>query len=248
MTSGNRRVRHRARVAGASILVAAGLVGLVGCGGSGGEATTVVVTETVGADSADPTTTEAAPIQDVVPAPAPMTLTGSGMRIVTVNIARSTPTVIAAKHTGSSNFIVEVLGEGGEMAINEIGSFRGQVVLASLAHGRHRVKVDADGAWSLRFTQPNPPANATAIPGSLSGKGQAVMWIRANEDESPIITGHHRGDSNFIVDIHSADGAGDENLFNEIGPFSGETTTDIPAGDYLVSVVADGSWSLRFAR
>jgi hypothetical protein len=41
---------------------------------------------------------------------------------------------------------------------------------------------------------------------------------------------------------------GEESLFNEIGAFSGETTTDIPAGPYMVSVQADGSWSLRFAR
>ena len=36
-------------------------------------------------------------------------------------------------------------------------------------------------------------------------------------------------------------------LFNEIGNFQGETLAEeMPAGDYLLAVQADGPWTIRF--
>ncbi len=250
MENDDRAPIRRRPVLAASLAMAliAGIVGLAGCGSGGSAAETVVVTETVAvADAASATATPAEGTSDS-PTPAAQTLSGSGMKVTSMTVARDTPVVIRGTHNGSSNFIVEILGDGGTTAFNEIGSYSGAVVMTDLSVGKHRVKVDADGAWTLKITQPNPPANATAIPGSIKGKGAAVVWLHAGEDLSPIITGNHKGESNFIVDITAADGSGQENLFNEIGTFSGETTTDVPTGDYLLSVMADGSWSMRFTR
>lgn len=229
----------------ASLAMAGGAMVLQGCSSESTTADTVVVTETVAAAAAD---VPEAPAEDSA-APAPQALSGSGMKVTSLNVARESPVVIKGTHRGSSNFIVEVLGDDYPSgAFNEIGNYAGTTVLTGLSVGRHRVRVDADGSWTLRITQPDPPANPTAIPGAVTGKGSAVVWVRAAGDIDPIITGRHRGESNFIVNLLAPDGSGEENLFNEIGIFSGETTTSIPAGDYLLSVQADGSWSVRFKR
>ena len=215
-----------------------------GCGETGSASATV--TQTVAAADASTVDTAEATSAD---APAAQQLRGSGMRVMSINVATSTPLVIKGSNTGSSNFIVHLLGGGtDESVFNEIGPYTGTTLITELGTGRYRVKVEAEGAWTLDFTQPTPPSNATPIPGAISGKGAKVVWVRADEDLQPIITGRHRGESNFIVHIVSPDGMGEESLFNEIGAFSGETTTDIPASPYMVSVQADGSWSLKFAR
>ncbi len=234
--------------AAAALLVGAGALTGVSAGCSGSTSDAVTVTETVAAaDATDVPTTEASAAESDA-APAPQRLRGSGMRVVSMKVASPTPVVVAGTHTGSSNFIVEVLGEGSDITFNEIGAFTGSTLITGLSIGTHRVTVDADGAWTLTVTQPTPPDDATGLPGSITGKGQAVVWVRADESIAPIITGTHKGESNFIVDIVSADGSGAGNLFNEIGPFTGETTTGIPAGAYLIEIIADGSWSVRFAR
>ena len=215
-----------------------------GCGETGSASATV--TQTVAAADTSVVNTPEAASSD---APAAQHLRGSGKRVVSINVATSTPLVLKGSNSGSSNFAVWVLGGGtDELAFNEIGPYTGTTLITGLDTGRHRVKVEAEGAWTLDVTQPTPPSNATTIPGAISGKGQKVVWVRADEDLQPIITGRHRGESNFAVYIVSSDGVGKDLLFNEIGAFSGETTTDIPAGPYMVNVQADGSWSLRFAR
>lgn len=230
----------------ALLAIASAALVLQGCSSDSTTADTVVVTETVAAAAADvPPEGQA---EDSA-APAPQTLSGSGMKVTSLNVARDSPVVIKGTHRGESNFIVDVLGgDYPDNAFNEIGNYSGMTVLTGLSTGKHRVKVDADGPWTLKVTQPDPPANPSPIPGVVTGKGSAVVWVRAADDGDPIITGRHRGESNFIVDVLTPDGSGEENLFNEIGTFTGETTTNIPAGDYLMSVKADGSWSVRFAR
>lgn len=229
----------------ASLAIASGALVLQGCSSSSTTADTVVVTETVAAAAAD---AAEAPAQDSA-APAPQNLSGSGMKVTSLNVSRESPVVIKGTHRGESNFIVDVLGgDYPDNAFNEIGNYSGTTVLTGLSLGKHRVRVNADGPWTLKVTQPDPPASPTGIPGAVTGKGSAVVWVRAAEDLEPIITGRHRGESNFIVGLLTPDGSGEENLFNEIGTFTGETTTSIPAGDYLMEVQADGSWSVRFAR
>ena len=65
----------------------------------------------------------------------------------------------------------------------------------------------------------------------------------------PIVTGIHRGQSNFIVHLVGLSFSGEEFLFNEIGNYRGQTLIDdMPRGNYLLAVQADGLWSIRFTR
>ena len=59
-----------------------------------------------------------------------------------------------------------------------------------------------------------------------------------------IITGNFEGDRNFTVIAVSPEGVEDV-LFDERGPFSGETTYETTAGSAVyLDVDADGPWDL----
>jgi hypothetical protein len=169
---------------------------------------------------------------------------------VSVRLRKDSPLVVTATHSGSANFIVDLRERGGVAYIlfNEIGNYRGQVAEADVLAGRYRASVDADGSWTLRFEQPAPPQRARAIPGRITGRGARVVPVRSSEDLEPIVSGRHRGDANFIVEMIGYGELSGSNLyFNEIGQFGGETLSGpLPAGDYLLEVLADGAWTVRF--
>jgi hypothetical protein len=129
------------------------------------EATTEEETTTEEATTEE-TTTEAAP----PPAPAgprPIVLRGSGSKVLPVRLTEDSPLVVTARHSGSSNFIVDLVGSGGTGDIflfNEIGSYRGQVANADAVAGRYRARIDADGSWTLRFEQPRSSAASAGDP------------------------------------------------------------------------------------
>jgi hypothetical protein len=251
-------------IVAAAILIAAAIGGSVGnqnsdkpTAGTSPSTTVTVTTTTAATDTAPAETTATVP--EVTPTtepppqpPRPRSLAGTGSRVLDVRLFRDSPLIVTGQHSGSSNFIVDLVPRDGgseENLFNEIGSFRGQKLASGAATGRYRVKVQADGRWSLRFAQPVPLANATQIPGTIKGRGALVVPVQASEDFQAVITGSHRGQSNFIVDLVGYGGTtGQENLYNEIGVFSGETLVDVPAGSLLLSVQADGTWSIRFSK
>ncbi len=188
------------------------------------------------------------------PQPSPRTVEGAGQQVKAVRLRTDGPMVVTASHRGQSNFIVDLVPRGGgdsENLYNEIGDFKGQALVEDAASGRYRLRVEADGPWTLRLSQPLPSDDAKKLPGRLSGRGAKVVRVRVDRDTQPTVKATHRGDSNFIVDIvgYGDQVSGSENLYNEIGNYRGETLMDeLPAGDYLVNVQADGRWSLRFSN
>lgn len=246
-------------IATVSFLVGAA-IGAAGAGDNEGpsaaQTVTVQTTVTAEAEAAPAGTTEAPEASEEEPQAAPKApprvLRGRGARVVSVTVAADSPLVVAGAHSGSSNFIVELVSpETGSINLfNEIGRYSGETAVEDAAAGRYRVKVDADGSWTLTFTQPVPTPKAKSIPGTIKGRGAMVIQIRTEEDLQPIIRARHRGQSNFIVDVIGYGGlTGSENLFNEIGNFSGETLLEeMPAGPYLLHVQADGPWTLTFSR
>lgn len=66
---------------------------------------------------------------------------------------------MSAKHRGTSNFIVHLVGYGSQYGhtdyvFNEIGNFKGQTLIDDVPAGTDYVAVDAfGGSWSLRFTR-----------------------------------------------------------------------------------------------
>jgi hypothetical protein len=203
----------------------------------------------------EPTTTSPEPTSEppepAFVAPEPIVLNGSGSKVESIRLEARSPLVLRASHNGSSNFIVELVGPGAnELLINDIGQWEGQVAFAEARPGRYRVPIDADGQWTLRFEQPVPKANDKTIPGTVSGSGPEVIPLQSDVDLQPIVIGRHMGQSNFIVDVIGFGTLkGSTLVFNEIGSFRGEELIDdLPAGDYLLAVDADGSWTIRFRR
>jgi hypothetical protein len=86
----------------------------------------------------------------------PGTITGHGAKVIAIRSTRSLQPVVTATHRGQSNFIVRLIGYGtttGEEGLfNEIGNFRGQTLIESLPRGSYLLYVQADGAWTIRFT------------------------------------------------------------------------------------------------
>jgi hypothetical protein len=178
-------------------------------------------------------------------------LSGSGAKVVVLHIARAQPLVLTSVHRGSSNFIVDLVGAGGtQNLVNEIGNYNGQTLWPDATAGKFRVSVEADGAWTVRFTQPVPSSRATRIPRTLKGVGPRVVSIRTLTKTQPTVTGANMGSSNFIVDVVGyGNTLGDENVFNEIAPYHGQTIVEdaLPAGGYLLWVDAAGPWTISFS-
>jgi uncharacterized protein YdbL (DUF1318 family) len=218
-----------------------GVVALSGCAlilGFGATGAWSASAEPARVQSADAVTTAAGVIR------------GRGARVVSTTIARNSPVVITATHNGSSNFIVHFVGGGDKhYVVNEIGRYNGQAVIDRPKRGKYRIAVQADGAWTLKITQPTPNARAKLLPGTLSGRGAKVVAVRTTRNMQPIVTASHQGQSNFIVHlIGYGKLTGTEYVINEIGRYRGQALIDrMPSGTYLVWVQADGAWTLRFA-
>lgn len=176
---------------------------------------------------------------------------GAGARVVTVNASADGPFVVEASHRGSSNFQIELVGNGvHELLVNEIGSYSGTVLAQDVPSGRYRMAVEADGTWSLRFRQPRPMGGEPGLLRTFRGSGSQVLAVQSAQDLEPIVTAGHTGNSNFQVQLvaYGDEVSGSELLFNEIGSYRGQALATVPSGDYLLSVVADGSWTVRFQR
>ena len=216
-------------------------------------------TEQVTTQDSPPATTEGEreeaepedePEEPVAQAPRPIVLRGSGAKVETVNLVADSPAVVASVHRGSSNFVLELIAPGTqELLVNEIGNYSGEVAFANAAASQYRLRVQADGPWTVAITQPVPTPSAKPVPGTFSGRGPKVTKIRATDDLQPIVTSQHGGQSNFVVYlIGYGDTSGQELVVNEIGNYSGETVvTNMPSGNYLLAVQADGPWTVQFS-
>ncbi len=86
----------------------------------------------------------------------PGTITGHGAKVIAVRSTRSMQPVVTATHRGEANFIVQMIGygttSGQTYLFNEIGNFHGQTLMDELPRGSYLLYVQADGAWTIRFT------------------------------------------------------------------------------------------------
>jgi uncharacterized protein YdbL (DUF1318 family) len=173
--------------------------------------------------------------------------------VLSLRLSADSPLVVSGSHTGSANFIVELVGRGPnagrqEVLFNEIGRYAGQTAVAEVSSGPYRVSVNADGSWVLRFQQPLPTGSERHVLGVMAGRGARVIPVKADHDLQPVVTATHHGQANFVVNlIGYGNTTGEQLLFNEIGNFRGQTLVDdMPDGPYLLHVQADGKWLIRF--
>lgn len=260
--------RRRSRRAKIAIIVGCIVLGIGvvdALGGSGGssnatpsasspDATSSPTSEpsTTPPDSTTPATTSDAPPKPS--APKPIVLKGVGSKVTAVALQVSTPLVVTGSNSGSSNFIAELhprSGGSSQLLFNEIGPYQGQTAWADAHKGKYRLSIEAAGSWRVILTQPVPRTHAQALPGTIKGTGARVIPVQTTSDLAPVVTGRNSGDSNFIVDLvgYGPLVSGDQLVFNEIGPFSGQTLIDsVPQGAYLLVVQAKGRWTIRVSR
>lgn len=188
-------------------------------------------------------------------APPVQVIEGSGAAVETVRLAANSPLVVTGTHEGQSDFIVDLVGRGSTSdpgnLFNEIGNYEGQTAVAGAASGRYRVRVAADGPWTIRFAQPVPTARAKKVPGTLRGNGAEVVPVVANEDLQPVVVdATHSGEFRFTVDVIGyGETSGTAHLFSmKSATWEGETSLDgLPEGTYLVHTKADGAWTIDFS-
>jgi len=105
-----------------------------------------------------------------------------------IELLESTPLVVAATHDGESNFIVELI-PGSTGLFNEFGRFSGQTAVSDIEADNYRVKIQADGNWTLKLTQPVPKPSDKDLIGTFTGKGAKVIQVQATSTVQPTVKG-----------------------------------------------------------
>lgn len=193
------------------------------------------------------------------PAPEPnvIHLSGSGTTLSDPFDLQEGLVVATGNHDGESNFIAWLVntstGEDTALLANEIGvvdsSSRAAVVRES---GQYAIEVNADGNWSLEIRQPSPTTSEVAsTPWELSGSGNQVFYFLQLDQGLHKAIASHNGESNFIVEAYPTRGdfLFSDLVFNEIGQVTditaGVQVRADSAGPYLISIQADGAWTIR---
>ena len=168
---------------------------------------------------------------------APVTVKGSGAKVIKLPAEAG---IITAKHTGSSNFILNVLDADNQptldLLVNAIGSYSGTTAygLSSLGGGVS-LEVKADGPWTVTIA---PIGKAPVL--SLPAKGNSDQ-VFLTDGPAATWKATHRGQGNFVIQ-HEAGGFSFGLLVNEIGPWNGEFA--VRSGPAVVVVKADGNWTI----
>jgi hypothetical protein len=185
-------------------------------------------------------TAEPTPEPTPVPTPVPSILktSGKGDKIVKM-AAQDGPTWAKITNKGGDNFAVVSYTGGtyGDLLVNEIGSYAGQVYIAT---GIDRLKVTSSGTWTIEV-RPITTAKHWNGEAPLAGKGDAVINLVGWPSGITTIT--NKSKSNFAVIAYSEDGGYLDLLVNDIGNYSGEVL--LPDADPIVLAIhaVGGTWS-----
>ncbi|GAB2464433.1 hypothetical protein GCM10027187_35520 [Streptosporangium sandarakinum] len=170
------------------------------------------------------------------------TYRGEGDEVVRVRLTK-TPGLLQLRHDGEANFIVFTVTPAGkkeELLVNEIGPYSGTVLYnARAGMGTAALEIKADGAWSAVF-KPLSKARCWCT-GTVHGTGDQVLKLSPTRGLRTVRSSF-TGEGNFIVQSYTRPGSYGDLLFNQIGSYKGKAL--LPSGTRLVTVHADGSWSL----
>lgn len=149
--------------------------------------------------------------------------------------------VIDATHSGSRNFILELLDTNGnsvELVVNDIGPYEGSQAFIVPA-GEYLYNISADGSWTVEMSQ-YLPDEKDILNGAASGKGDSAVFINI-ESGARNIKSTHDGQRNFIVEINDS-----VLLVNDIGIYEGSQIQQFEdSAIYLFNVIADGNWTIN---
>ncbi len=151
-------------------------------------------------------------------------------------------------HDGRSNFQVALLSKDGKSAdttVNEIGRYKGTIAVRVAKAGDYLLNVNADGKWSVAINQLRP-AEAPATPLEAAGKGTSLTRFVTLPKGLCVFKATHRGDGVFRVKILDREGRVVEQAVGVIGGYDGSKAIKIEEeGIYLVSIYANGEWTLK---
>jgi stress response protein SCP2 len=174
---------------------------------------------------------------------APADYTGRGDRVLTIaSPVESGPFLAEIEGRGTENFVVWTLNadlETDKLLANAIGPYRGRALVDERGGRTTRLKIEADGGWTIRLL---PPDAARLLTDRLTGTGpETVRW----NGPRTVLATTHRGLSNFIVGAFAVEAGEDAylgTLANAIGDYDGESI--LPPGPCLIELEADGPWTL----
>ena len=208
---------------------------------------------------------ELAPQPEPIPEPEPIEFSGQGDDVSPKFTLEEGITVITMTHSGDSNFAIELLDNtGGYVAllVNEIGIFDGSEAIGvredniiGAKPGIHILNITANGNWTVLIKQPRPTSGET-LPLNLTGKGCAASPFFILDEGLTTFDMTHNGDSNFAIELLSANGELEELLVNEIGSYSGKKAIGVKQGNiigarpgiHILSITADGDWTVSISQ
>ncbi|MEU2546376.1 TerD family protein [Streptomyces roseolus] len=182
---------------------------------------------------------------------APKTVTGRHNDVITVKDLPPGPVLVELSVKGDGYTGLWPLDDSnakGRYLVNSTEEdFRGRVIASVPAHGRLRLRLEANGSWEVRIL---PLAEARRLSEDrLEGWGPDVLLhTRGTAD----LTFRYKGKDNFIVYLYRLAGHTDPTTLpdpgraavNEIG--ARKETLPLPEGPLLVRLTAaDGLWDAR---
>ena len=173
----------------------------------------------------------------------PQVFVGAGSKVLRTDVPDGVGVIATCTHDGESNFMVESFTSDGtsiESNVNEIGNYRGIVLLAA-AETPAVLKVVADGDWTIKLED---VANAPQWDPSekLSGSSDGVFIVDPQISGFVKCIAKVRGDGYFGVWAYHGDDM--TLLFSEIDAYTGETV--FPVETRLITIKSDNtSWSIE---
>ena len=147
--------------------------------------------------------------------------------------------MVTATHDGDMNFVVNALNADnettGDLLVNTIGTYSGTTVYGFNSFSEATsLQITADGNWTITI---EPLSTAPVL--AASGTGDAVYLF---DGPAGKLTATHTGSMNFIVQEETDEAFSIGLLINDIGEYSG--TVPLSSGPSVISVKADGAWTL----
>ena len=157
-------------------------------------------------------------------------------------------TVLYFDHDGDDDFSIDLHGpDGGDHSVFSGAGEVDAVWADGLAGGDWTMEVEADGSWQVVIQQPRI-AEGSGNDAEVVLEGDASGTYKVLELPGEVeVTGEHLGTNDFVV--RSLDRHGDTHddtvIFDESGPFEGETTIDFEGTSWIV-IQANGDWQVVF--
>ncbi|TQO19756.1 TM2 domain-containing membrane protein YozV [Rhodoglobus vestalii] len=148
--------------------------------------------------------------------------------------------IVTATHDGGGNFALSPVDTNhsstGDLLVNTVGTYTGTTVFGFSPLGdATTLQVTANGNWRITIA---PLSAAPAL--GATGTGDAVYLYTG---ETATLSATHDGRSIFSVVEKTTHTGSFGLLINELGAYTG--TVPLSSGPSVVSVTADGNWTLQ---